>query len=71
MFAFESEQPFSTLVFIFIFLVQFFVVTSQLKYTIVQRTLLLFVIEFSGYWVMNQSCAAGMRINILIHPYQH
>ena len=71
MFAFESEQPFSTLVLIFIFLVQFFVVTSQLKHTFVQRTLLLFVIDIAGYWVMNQSCAAGMRINILIYPHQH
>jgi hypothetical protein len=42
-----------------------------LKHTFVQRTFLLFVIEFAGYWVMNQSCAAGMRINILVHVHQH
>ncbi len=71
MFAFKSEQSFSVLFFIFILLVQFFVVTSQLKYTFVQRTLLLFVIEFAGYWVMNQSCAAGMRIKILVYLHQH
>jgi hypothetical protein len=30
-----------------------------------------FVIEFAGYWVVNQSCAAGMRIKILVHLHQH